>query len=146
MPRSGELTWLCLVHPGRKIRTGDKLVFSERLRAEVLGRNDFGQRTIRFETEGPLWDEIERVGHMPLPPYIDRADTPADRERYQTVFAAQRGSVAAPTAGLHFSKEVLADCQRAGAGVAHLTLHVGLGTFSPLRAERSDPVIVTIRR
>ncbi len=132
LPGDG-LTWLCLVHPGRKIRTGEKLVFGERLQAEVLGRNEFGQRTIRFACEGPLWDEIERVGHVPLPPYIERADTPADRERYQTVFAAQRGSVAAPTAGLHFTPEILQACQKAGAGIAHLTLHVGLGTFAPLR-------------
>ena len=140
LPGDEGLTWLCLVHPGRKIRTGDKLVFGERLRAEVLGRNDFGQRTIRFDAEGPLWDEIERVGHVPLPPYIDRADTPSDRERYQTVFAAERGSVAAPTAGLHFSTEILTECQHAGASVAHLTLHVGLGTFSPLRVDRIEDV------
>ncbi len=140
LPGGDGLTWLCLVHPGRKVRTGDHLVFGERLRAEVLGRNGFGQRTIRFECQGPLWDEIELVGHVPLPPYIDRADTPADRERYQTVFAAQRGSVAAPTAGLHFSPEVLAECRRVGAGIAHVTLHVGLGTFSPLRAEQIKDV------
>ncbi len=134
LPGDG-LTWLCLVHPGRKIRTGEKLVFGERLQAEVLGRNEFGQRTIRFACQGPLWDEIERVGHVPLPPYIERADTPADRDRYQTVFAAQRGSVAAPTAGLHFTPEILQACQKAGAGIAHLTLHVGLGTFAPLRTD-----------
>ncbi len=130
-----EQTWLCLVHPGRKIRTGEQLIFGERLQAEVLGRNDFGQRTIRFACEGSLWDEIERVGHVPLPPYIVRADTLADRDRYQTVFAAQRGSVAAPTAGLHFTPEILQACQKAGAGIAHLTLHVGLGTFAPLRTD-----------
>ncbi len=134
LPGDG-LTWLCLVHPGRKIRTGEKLVFGERLQAEVLGRNEFGQRTIRFACQGPLWDEIERVGHVPLPPYIERADTPADRDQYQTVFAAQRGSVAAPTAGLHFTPEILQACQNAGAVIAHLTLHVGLGTFAPLRTD-----------
>ena len=134
LPGDG-LTWLCLVHPGRKIRTGEKLVFGEGLQAEVVGRNEFGQRTIRFACQGPLWDEIERVGHVPLPPYIERADTPADRDRYQTVFAAQRGSVAAPTAGLHFTPEILQACQKAGAGIAHLTLHVGLGTFAPLRTD-----------
>ena len=134
LPGDG-LTWLCLVHPGRKIRTGEKLVFGERLQAEVLGRNEFGQRTIRFACLGPLWDEIERVGHVPLPPYIARVDTVADRDRYQTVFAAQRGSVAAPTAGLHFTPEILQACQKAGAGIAHLTLHVGLGTFAPLRTD-----------
>ena len=130
-----EHTWLCLVHPGRKIRTGEKLVFGERLQAEVLGRNEFGQRTIRFACEGPLWDEIERVGHVPLPPYIVRADTAMDRDRYQTVFAERRGSVAAPTAGLHFTPEILQACRNVGAGIAHLTLHVGLGTFAPLRTD-----------
>ena len=140
LPGGDGLTWLCLVHPGRKVRTGEKLTFGERLRAEVLGRNEFGQRTIRFECDGALWNEIERLGHVPLPPYIDRADTPADRERYQTVFAAERGSVAAPTAGLHFTPEVLEACRRAGATVAHLTLHVGLGTFAPLRTDRLEDV------
>jgi S-adenosylmethionine:tRNA ribosyltransferase-isomerase len=135
-----DSTWLCLVHPGRKIRTGERLVFGERLRAGVLGRNEFGQRTIRFECEGDLWTEIERVGHVPLPPYIERGDTAADRERYQTVFAAHRGSVAAPTAGLHFTPEILEECRRAGADVTYLTLHVGLGTFAPLRAERIEDV------
>lgn len=140
LPGDG-MTWLCLVHPGRKVRTGEHLVFGERLRAEVLGRNEFGQRTLRFTCEGAeFWDEVERVGHVPLPPYIERADSAADRERYQTVFAAHRGSVAAPTAGLHFTPEVLEACRTAGADIARLTLHVGLGTFSPLRAERIEDV------
>lgn len=137
------LTWLCLVHPGRKIRTGEKLVFGDTLRAAVLGRNDFGQRVLRFEPAPgrAFFDEVERLGHVPLPPYIGRADTPADRERYQTVFAGERrGSVAAPTAGLHFTPEVLAACRAAGAATAFITLHVGLGTFSPLRAERVEDV------
>ncbi len=139
LPGDG-LTWLCLAHPGRKIRTGERLVFGERLRAEVLGRNDFGQRTLRFACDGPFWDEIERVGHVPLPPYIGRADSEADRERYQTVFAAERGSVAAPTAGLHFTPEILDECRGAGADIARLTLHVGLGTFAPLRVEQIEDV------
>ena len=140
LPGGDGFTWLCLVHPGRKVRTGDRLIFGDRLQAEVLGRNDFGQRTIRFECAGPLWEEIERVGHVPLPPYIERGDTEADRERYQTVFATHRGSVAAPTAGLHFTPEILDACRRAGAGIARVTLHVGLGTFAPLRADRIEDV------
>lgn len=140
LPGDGA-TWLCLVHPGRKIRTGERLVFGGTLRAEVLGRNEFGQRTLRFDAApGTLFEQVERVGHVPLPPYIDRPDNPADRERYQTVFAAQPGSVAAPTAGLHFTPEVLEECRRAGAATAYVTLHVGLGTFAPLRAERIEEV------
>ncbi len=133
-----EQTWLCLVHPGRKIRTGEQLIFGERLQAEVLGRNAFGQRTIRFACEGSLWDEIERVGHVPLPPYIVRADTLADRDRYQTVFAAQRGSVAAPTAGLHFTPELMAALDARGVCFAYVTLHVGAGTFQPVKVEDTD--------
>ena len=130
-----------LVHPGRKVRTGEKLVFSGALRAVVLGRADFGQRTLHFECQGNFWDEVERVGHVPLPPYIGRGDTAADLARYQTVFAgAERGSVAAPTAGLHFTPEILEACRRAGAEIAQVTLHVGLGTFAPLRVERIEEV------
>lgn len=140
LPGDG-LTWLCLVHPGRKIRTGERLIFGDSLRAEVLGRNEFGQRTLRFDAlPGAFFEQIERVGHVPLPPYIDRPDHPADRERYQTVFATHPGSVAAPTAGLHFTPEVLETCRRAGAATAYVTLHVGLGTFAPLRAERTEEV------
>lgn len=138
---SDGLTWLCLVHPGRKVRTGAKLEFSGALRADVLGRDDFGRRTLRFECQGDFWDEVERVGHVPLPPYIGRGDTAADRARYQTVFAgSERGSAAAPTAGLHFTPAILEACRHAGAEVAHVTLHVGLGTFAPLRAERIEDV------
>ncbi|MBM3796264.1 MAG: tRNA preQ1(34) S-adenosylmethionine ribosyltransferase-isomerase QueA [Acidobacteria bacterium] len=142
LPDSDGLNWLCLVRPGRKIRTGDRLVFGETLEAVVLGRNDFGERTLRFVCEpGELAARIDAEGHIPLPPYIGRSDRAEDRDRYQTVYAGDaRGSVAAPTAGLHFTPEVLEACRERGAETARLTLHVGLGTFAPLRAERVEDV------
>jgi S-adenosylmethionine:tRNA ribosyltransferase-isomerase len=134
------LTWLTLVHPGRKVRSGERIVFDEGLTAEVLGRNEHGERIVRFQCEGDLMEAIERLGHVPLPPYIRREDEASDRERYQTVYAAHRGSVAAPTAGLHFTPEVLDECRKSGADVARVTLHVGLGTFQPLHTEVLEDV------
>src|SRR5215472_1941018 len=119
--------WQALVRPGRKMRTGERIQFDEGLEGEILARGEFGERTVRFHGVDDLYGAFERVGHMPLPPYIKRADSPADRERYQTVFARERGSVAAPTAGLHFTPEILARCTPAE--IAYVTLHVGLGTF-----------------
>ena len=109
--------------------------FDEGLEGEIVARGEFGERTVRFHGDADLYAAFERIGHVPLPPYIKRADSPADRERYQTVFARERGSVAAPTAGLHFTPEVLARCREAGAEQAFVTLHVGLGTFQPLHEE-----------
>ena len=104
----------------------------------MIARGEFGERTVRFHGEEDLFQEFEKIGHVPLPPYIKRADEPADRERYQTVFAREKGSVAAPTAGLHFTPEILEACRARGAEVACVTLHVGLGTFQPLHAERVE--------
>src|ERR1700730_1757448 len=132
---SDGLTWEALVHPGRKMRTGERIVISDDLTAEILGRADFGERIVRLRPLGNLYDVLNRVGHVPLPPYIRRPHPPADRERYQTVFAREPGSAAAPTAGLHFTPEILDACKDAGAHVEHVTLHVGLGTFQPLRSE-----------
>jgi S-adenosylmethionine:tRNA ribosyltransferase-isomerase len=134
------LTWLTLVHPGRKVRSGERILFNEGLEAEVLGRNEHGERLVRFHCEGDLFDTLDRIGHVPLPPYIRRPDTPPDRERYQTVYARERGSVAAPTAGLHFTPKTIQECRTAGASIARVTLHVGLGTFQPLHAERLEDV------
>jgi S-adenosylmethionine:tRNA ribosyltransferase-isomerase len=107
--------------------------------AEVTARGTFGERTLRFRTQAAdIYEQFEKIGHIPLPPYIRRADAPADRERYQTVFARERGSVAAPTAGLHFTAEVLDEARARGAETARVTLHVGLGTFQPVRAERVE--------
>ena len=134
------LLWRALVRPGRKMRTGERVLIGDDLALEILDRGDFGERTVRLETRGAVsgavsgavFEAIERAGHVPLPPYIRRPDTESDRERYQTVFARERGSVAAPTAGLHFTPEVLDQCRARGAEIAHVTLHVGLGTFQPL--------------
>ena len=125
-------TWTALVHPGRKMRTGERIRFDGDLEATILARGEYGERTLRFSCEGDLYTALERIGHVPLPPYIKRADTALDRERYQTVFAHERGSVAAPTAGLHFTSETLDQCR---ADIAKVTLHVGLGTFQPVRGE-----------
>jgi S-adenosylmethionine:tRNA ribosyltransferase-isomerase len=125
-------TWRALARPGRKLRSGDRIRFSEDLSATILGRGPYGERTIHFEYPGDIYEALERVGHMPLPPYMNRPDAPEDRVRYQTIYAADPGSVAAPTAGLHFTEQILQQCHAAGASVARVTLHVGLGTFQPL--------------
>jgi len=132
--------WECLVRPGRKIGVGEHLFFGleDELQAEVMARGSFGERRIRFATVPDFFAAVERVGHVPLPPYIDRSDSPADRERYQTVYAREKGSVAAPTAGLHFTPEILARIKARGIDTAEVTLHVGLGTFQPVREERVE--------
>jgi S-adenosylmethionine:tRNA ribosyltransferase-isomerase len=137
---SDGLTWEALVHPSRKMRTGERVLISDDLSAEILSRAEFGERTVRLRPVGDLITILDRVGHVPLPPYIRRDDTPADRERYQTVFAREPGSSAAPTAGLHFTPEILEACRAAGASIAHVTLHVGLGTFQPLRPDTLEGV------
>ena len=134
------LRWTALVRPGRKMRSGERIVISDELTVEILGRGDFGERTVRLSPKGDVFDVLERAGHVPLPPYIHRPDTIADRERYQTVFARERGSVAAPTAGLHFTPEILDACRAAGATTARVTLHVGLGTFQPLHTDIVEEV------
>ncbi len=123
--------WKALVRPGRKIRPGDVIRFDDRFSAEIIGSGERGERTVRFVGEEDVYSAIERLGHMPLPPYIKRSDRPEDRDRYQTVFARERGSVAAPTAGLHFTGEILDRVER----IARITLHVGLGTFQPVERE-----------
>jgi S-adenosylmethionine:tRNA ribosyltransferase-isomerase len=132
--------WECLVRPGRKIGVGERLFFGERdeLQAEVISRGKFGERRLRFEPMPDFFVAVESNGHIPLPPYIDRLDAPADRERYQTVYARENGSVAAPTAGLHFTSEILARIRQRGIETAEVTLHVGLGTFQPVREQRVE--------
>jgi S-adenosylmethionine:tRNA ribosyltransferase-isomerase len=132
--------WECLVRPGRKIGVGELLLFGpeDELGAEVIARGDFGERRIRFGPATDFFGLVDRLGHVPLPPYIDRPDRPGDRERYQTVYARERGSVAAPTAGLHFTPEILARIRDRGIETAEITLHVGLGTFQPVREERVE--------
>jgi S-adenosylmethionine:tRNA ribosyltransferase-isomerase len=132
--------WECLVRPGRKIAVGERLFLGENdeLQAEVIARAAFGERTIRFLPVPDFFVRVEQIGHIPLPPYIDRPDSTLDRERYQTVYAERRGSVAAPTAGLHFTPEILARIKERGIETAYITLHVGLGTFQPVRVERVE--------
>lgn len=132
--------WECLVRPGRKIGVGEHLFFgaNDELRAEIISRGSFGERRIRFQPVANFFAILETIGHVPLPPYIARVDSSSDRERYQTVYARERGSVAAPTAGLHFTPEILARIHERGIETAEITLHVGLGTFQPVRTERVE--------
>jgi S-adenosylmethionine:tRNA ribosyltransferase-isomerase len=145
--------WECLVRPGRKIGIGEKVYFGDapegphELEAEVIERGSFGERRIRFAPVPDFFARVDRIGHVPLPPYIhrddegvnDRAtDEDRDKERYQTVYAQARGSVAAPTAGLHFTPEILERIRGRGIEIAEITLHVGLGTFQPVRVERVE--------
>ncbi len=135
-----EKTWKALVKPGKRVRKGDHILFGNELRAEVLAESEFGERIIQLHGTEPIRDVLEKLGETPLPPYIHRRPTKRDRERYQTVFAEKRGSVAAPTAGLHFTPRILDECRAAGAEIAHVTLHVGLGTFAPLRGEELSKI------
>ncbi len=130
--------WQALVRPGRKIGVDEKIHFSQSLEAEVVARGEFGERTLRFTPVDDFFGLLEKIGHMPLPPYIARDDAPAARDRYQTVYARERGSVAAPTAGLHFTPEILERIRARGIETAEITLHVGLGTFQPIHAERVE--------
>jgi S-adenosylmethionine:tRNA ribosyltransferase-isomerase len=161
----GPLEWQSLVRPGRKIGVGERIFFSAadsaglspvslqsagngpaelvqgaELVAEVIGRGEFGERTLRFNPVPDFFAVVEKLGHVPLPPYIAREDRPEDRERYQTVYARAEttGSVAAPTAGLHFTPQILADIRECGIEIAELTLHVGLGTFQPVHVENVE--------
>jgi S-adenosylmethionine:tRNA ribosyltransferase-isomerase len=142
---AGENQWRALVKPGKKVQVGDRLAFAGAdravaLEAEVLERGEFGERLLRFDPVEDFFAVVDRIGHMPLPPYIKREDAEGDRERYQTVFSRERGSVAAPTAGLHFTPEILERIAARGVETARVTLHVGLGTFAPLRVETLDEV------
>jgi S-adenosylmethionine:tRNA ribosyltransferase-isomerase len=138
--RLGADAWEALVRPGRKIGIGEKILFGEagELEAEVEWRGEFGLRRLRLRSAGDLMQTIERLGHVPLPPYIHRSDDPADRERYQTIFAARAGAVAAPTAGLHFTPSILEQLRARKIEIAEITLEVGLGTFEPIRTEQLE--------
>ncbi|XBH20157.1 tRNA preQ1(34) S-adenosylmethionine ribosyltransferase-isomerase QueA [Telmatobacter sp. DSM 110680] len=142
---AGDNRWHALVRPGRKVAIGERLVFpapdgASVLEAEVLERGQFGDRLLEFAPVNDFFGVLDRIGHVPLPPYIHRDDAASDRERYQTVFSRDPGSVAAPTAGLHFTPQMLDLIATRGVEVARVTLHVGLGTFAPLRVERVNEV------
>lgn len=130
-----EKQWLVLAKPGKRVRKGDKVMFGLGLEATVQDQGEFGERTVTFHADEPIRVILEQIGQIPLPPYIHRSPDFQDRERYQTVFSEKGGSAAAPTAGLHFTSEMLARCLTAGVAIAHVTLHVGLGTFAPLREQ-----------
>jgi S-adenosylmethionine:tRNA ribosyltransferase-isomerase len=136
-----EWEWRALVRPGRKVPVGEVIHFGdEGLQAEVIGRGEFGERMLRFMPIPDFFSALERTGHIPLPPYIHREDRAEDRERYQTVFNQQPGSVAAPTAGLHFTPQILAKLEEQGVQTAYITLHVGLGTFQPVRVDKVEDI------
>lgn len=136
--------WEALVRPGRKLGVGEILRFGADqfgkplLEAEIVGRGEFGERRLRFASTPDFFGRLEQIGHVPLPPYIERDDCASDRERYQTVFAQPLGSAAAPTAGLHFTPEVLDRIRARRVEIVNVTLHVGLGTFQPLRDEHVE--------
>ncbi len=141
---AGARDWEAMVRPGKRAKPGARLQLLDRAGepapegfADVVERTEGGRR-IRLDVPGDPWAWIESHGHVPLPPYIDRPDRPEDRERYQTVYARRRGAVAAPTAGLHFTDEILARLAAAGVGRAAVVLHVGPGTFRPVTAERAE--------
>lgn len=136
---SGDV-WQGLVHPGRKIRTGEVLAFGDgELEAEVLGRGEYGMRRVLLRArEGTVSSAIDRLGHVPLPPYVSRPDEPIDRDTYQTVYAKVRGAVAAPTAGFHFTDRTFDALGERGIEVCEITLHVGPGTFRPVQVERVE--------
>ena len=144
---TGFESWEALVHPVQKLKPGARIRFEgggATLQGEVLARHFQGRRTVRFWTDDgtPIQSAIDRLGHVPLPPYIRRGDRPSDRERYQTVYARDQGSVAAPTAGLHFTTAILGDLRARGVEIAEITLHVGYGTFKPVRADRVEDHVV----
>ncbi|ASA23711.1 tRNA preQ1(34) S-adenosylmethionine ribosyltransferase-isomerase QueA [Paenibacillus donghaensis] len=132
----GEDRWEALVKPGKKLKTGAVIIFGDELRAVVEGESDMGGRTLKFSYEGIFNEILDRLGNMPLPPYIKEALD--DRERYQTVYARHEGSAAAPTAGLHFTEELLGQLQDKGVNIAYITLHVGLGTFRPMSVDKVE--------
>lgn len=129
--------WEALVRPGGKLKPGREVVVGPRLTVEILDTLESGSRVVRLVTDLPVEEALDRYGHVPLPPYIDRPDEPVDRERYQTVYARTAGSVAAPTAGLHFTDDLLARIDAKGIRRVAVTLHVGVGTFRPVDVE--DP-------
>jgi S-adenosylmethionine:tRNA ribosyltransferase-isomerase len=138
--------WTALVRPSRKIQPGERLLFhapneaKPLLEAEIVAASEFGERTLRFSPTQDFHAILNKIGHMPLPPYIHREDSDADRDRYQTVFSQQSGSAAAPTAGLHFTPEILAQLKQNRIQIETITLHVGLGTFQPVRAKKLEDI------
>lgn len=134
--------WHCMVHPGRRLKHAQRLMFSDSMCGYIGLPDAEGFRKIEFSCAGDFWDEIYRVGHVPLPPYIHRQDGKEDAGTYQTVYAKQVGSVAAPTAGFHFTEDILAGLTQKGVHIHEVMLHVGIGTFKPVKTERIEDHIM----
>ena len=130
--------WETMVRPGRRLRPGAVVSFAPDFEAEIIDYAEGGTRIVEFRYDGIFMERLEELGAMPLPPYIERPSTKEDRDRYQTVYARPEGSVAAPTAGLHFTKELLGAIENRGVKTAYVTLHVGIGTFRPVKAENVE--------
>lgn len=132
--------WETMVKPGKKLKPGDSVVFSQEpiLKAEIIDYGDDGTRKVKFVYEGIFMERLEEIGSMPLPPYIERSSEEEDKDRYQTVYCEKEGSVAAPTAGLHFTDEILEAAEKKGVELIYVTLHVGIGTFRPVKCENVE--------
>jgi len=130
--------WKCMVHPGKRLKREQVLWFSSQLEGWISLPDEDGLRVIEFNNPDTYWKEIECIGHTPLPPYIKRVDEAEDRQTYQTVYAKEPGSVAAPTAGFHFTEEMLSQLQEKGIQIVNIILHIGMGTFVPIKTPRID--------
>lgn len=130
--------WETMVKPGKRLKPGDVVAFSPDFRAEVIDYGEDGTRLVEFHYDGIFMERLEELGKMPLPPYIERKSDQEDKERYQTVYCKEEGSVAAPTAGLHFTEELLGKAKEKGVKIAYVTLHVGIGTFRPVKCENIE--------
>ena len=130
--------WETMVRPGKRLKPGDTVAFSPSFKAEIVDYGQDGTRLARFRYDGIFMERLEELGKMPLPPYIERASDVEDSERYQTVYCKEEGSVAAPTAGLHFTEELLEQAEKKGVQIAYVTLHVGIGTFRPVKCENIE--------
>lgn len=136
--KKNHKTWECLVKPGRRLKVGAEVEFSQDLSGKIIARTEDGERLVEFKWKGDFWEILEKTGRTPLPPYIKRESIEKDKETYQTIYARERGSVAAPTAGLHFTKELLEKIKQKGIEILEVLLHVGLGTFQMVKTENID--------
>lgn len=130
--------WESMVKPGKRLKPGDSVIFSEDFKADIIDYGDDGTRIVEFKYNGIFMERLEELGKMPLPPYIERESVLSDKDRYQTVYCKEEGSVAAPTAGLHFTEELLEKAKAKGVKLAYVTLHVGIGTFRPVKCENIE--------
>ncbi len=130
--------WESMVKPGKRLKPGDSVIFSDDFRADIIDYGEDGTRIVEFKYNGIFMERLEELGKMPLPPYIERESELSDKDRYQTVYCKEEGSVAAPTAGLHFTEELLEKAKAKGVKLAYVTLHVGIGTFRPVKCENIE--------